>query len=73
MPAPPLENGRVPRFIPLTADDHRTSAQACRVAAVQAEDDAAKQTNPQTARLFNTMAKRYRDLAEKHELIARVL
>lgn len=73
MPAPEIQTGRVPGFIRFTADDYRTSAQACRAAAVQAEKDAGAQSNPQTTKLFNDVAKRFRELAEKHELAAKVL
>lgn len=73
MPARDPQTARVPGFLLFSADDYRAAAQACRVAAVQAEDDAGKQTNPQTIKQFNATAKRYRELAEKFELAARVL
>jgi hypothetical protein len=73
MPAPDLQTARVPGFILFTADDYRTTAQACRIAAVQAEADAAKQTNPSIVKGFNATAKQFRDLAQKYELAARVL
>lgn len=72
MTAPPLQTGRVPGFLHFTADDYRTSAQACRVAAYKAEQDAKAQTNPQVIEGFLASAKRYRELAQKHENAARV-
>lgn len=73
MPVDDTQTVRVTNFIRFTADDYRTSAQACRAAAVQAEKDAEAQTNPQMLDLFIGVAKRFRELAEKHELAARVL
>lgn len=55
----------------LTDDEKHRAAMACRVAAVQAEKDAALQTNPQTRKTFNEEERRYRELADKFERAAR--
>lgn len=73
MPIAEPQNQRVTRFIHFTPEDYKASAQACRVAAAQAENDAAKQGNPGIVKMFNDTAKRFRDLAQKHELAAKVL
>ena len=73
MPAPERQTARVQRFIPFTADDYRDIAQACRVAAVQAENDAKKQSNPSTVQRFLKNAEHFHELAKKAELAARVV
>lgn len=73
MPPVELQPRRVTGFILFSADDYRATAQACRVAAVQAETDAATQSSPGLARMFNDSAKHYRNLAQKFDLAARVL
>lgn len=49
----------------LTDDERQAAAQACRVAAHQAETDAAKQSNPGVRATFEETAKRFRRLAAK--------
>lgn len=73
MPAGESHTARVPGFILFTSADYKALEQAARVAAVQAETDAAKQTNPSIVKGFNATAKRYRELAEKCKLAAKVL
>lgn len=73
MPPVEIQPRRVTGFILFSADDYRATAQACRVAAIQAEKDASTQISPGLARMFNASAKHYRDLAQKFELAARVL
>jgi hypothetical protein len=67
------DTARVPGFILFSADDYKAAAQACRVAAAQADGDAKRQANPSMVKLFTDSANRYRELAEKFELAARVL
>lgn len=52
----------------LTKDEYGSAAQACRLAAYQAESDAAKQSNPSVAKIFNDSARRFRALAAKLEV-----
>lgn len=68
----PTHARRVEGFIHFSSDDYRAAAQACRAAAALAAQDAEKQNNPSVIRMFNDSARRYRDLAEKLELAARV-
>lgn len=68
-----LQNARVPGFIRFSAADYTLLAQASRMQAVQAERDAERQQNPGIVKMFNDIARKYRDLTEKCELAARVL
>lgn len=51
----------------LTDTELQAAAQACRIAAVQADQDAAKQSSPSVRATFEASAKRFRELAEKLE------
>lgn len=51
----------------LNDSEKQAAAQACRVAAMQAELDAAKQSNPDVRATFESIATRYRSLASKLE------
>ncbi len=58
---------RVSRMPTLDLSDSelQQATQACRIAAVQAEQDAAKQSSPTVRASFDGTARRYRALAEK--------
>jgi hypothetical protein len=51
----------------LDDDDLRDAAQAARLASVQAERDAAQQTNPGVRATFDGTARRFRELAARFE------
>ena len=51
----------------LTDDELQDAAQAARIACVQAEKDAEKQSNPTIKGMFDSSARRWRELAEKFE------
>jgi hypothetical protein len=51
----------------LTDDELQDAAQAARIACVQAEKDAEKQTNPTIKGMFDSSARRWRELANKFE------
>ena len=51
--------------VQLTDTEKQSAAQACRIAAYQAEQDAAKQSNPTVRATFEATARRYLDLAAK--------
>ncbi len=51
----------------LTDDELQDAAQAARVASVQSETDAERQSNPKVKGLFENSARRFRELAEKFE------
>jgi hypothetical protein len=72
MPVPENNNARVTGILHFNADDYQSLAMAARLAAVQAEKDAANQTNPGIVETFLRTARRYRELAEKCELARRV-
>jgi hypothetical protein len=55
--------------INLTPDECQSAAQACRIAAVQAERDAATQSNPGVHQIFLTSVERYRALAARFEQV----
>jgi hypothetical protein len=55
------------RSIDLTADELQLAAQGARIGAVQAENDAAKQSSPTVRATFEASAKRFRELAAKLE------
>jgi hypothetical protein len=50
-----------------TDDELQDAAQAARIACVQAEKDAEKQTNPTIRGMFDSSARRWRELAAKFE------
>jgi hypothetical protein len=58
-----VEAGHHPNMPTIELDDSeiQNATQACRIAAVQAEQDAAKQTSPTVRATFEAAAKRYRD------------
>ena len=56
---------RTLRRMQLTDTERQSAAQACRIAAYQAEQDAAKQSNPSVRATFEATARRYLDLAAK--------
>lgn len=60
---------------PLQLDDDelQDAAQAARVASVQSETDAERQSNPKVKGLFENSARRFRELAEKFERARRGL
>jgi hypothetical protein len=51
----------------LSDDELQDAAQAARIASVQAEQDADKQSSPRVKGLFENSARRWRELAEKFE------
>jgi len=51
----------------LTDDELQDAAQAARIACVQAEKDAEKQSNPTIRGMFDNSARRWRELATKFE------
>jgi hypothetical protein len=51
----------------LTDDELQDAVQAARIASVQAEKDAERQSNPQVKGLFDSSARRWRELAAKFE------
>ena len=51
----------------LTDDELQDAAQAARIACVQAEKDAEKQSNPTIRGMFDNSARRWRELADKFE------
>ncbi len=51
----------------LTDDELQDAAQAARIACVQAEKDAEKQGNPTIRGMFDSSARRWRELAIKFE------
>ena len=55
------------RTIQLEDDELRDAAQAARVAAVQAEKDAEKQSNNSVRAMFDYTARRFQELAIKFE------
>ena len=61
-----LQSSRMQR-IELTDDEMQDAAQASRIASVQAEEDAKKQSNPGVRAIFDNTARRYRELATKFE------
>ena len=50
-----------------TDDELQDAAEAARVAALQAEGDAEKQINPTVRAMFDSSARRWRELATKFE------
>jgi hypothetical protein len=50
-----------------TDDELQDAAQAARIASIQAETDADKQSSPRVKALFDSSARRWRELAEKFE------
>jgi hypothetical protein len=54
-------------LINVTSDELQDAAQAARVAAVQAETDAEKQSSPKVKGMFENAARRFRELAERFE------
>jgi hypothetical protein len=55
------------RNIQLEDDELRDAAQAARVASVQAEQDAEKQSNNSVRAMFDYMVRRFQELADKFE------
>jgi len=53
--------------INLTDDELMDAAQAARIACVQAETDSDKQSSPRVKAMFDSSARRWRELAEKFE------
>jgi len=53
--------------INLSNSELQNAAQACRIAAVQAEQDAAKQSSPSVRAIFEASIARFQALAEKLE------
>jgi len=53
--------------INLAPDELQDAAQTARVAAVQAETDAEKQSSPKVKGMFENAARRFRELAERFE------
>lgn len=51
----------------LTDDELQDAAQAARIASVQAEKDAERQNNPTIRGMFDSSARRWRELAKKFE------
>jgi hypothetical protein len=51
----------------LTDDELLDAAQAARIAAVQAEKDAEKQSNPTLRSMFDSSARRWREFETKFE------
>jgi len=51
----------------LSDDELMDAAQAARIACVQAENDSDKQTSPRVKAMFDSSARRWRELAEKFE------
>jgi hypothetical protein len=53
--------------INLAPDELQDAAQAARIASVQAEMDAEKQSSPKVRGMFENTARRFRELAERFE------
>ncbi|HEU5133620.1 MAG TPA: hypothetical protein VFU13_00625 [Steroidobacteraceae bacterium] len=53
--------------INLAPDELQDAAQAARIASVQAEKDAEKQSSPKVRGMFENAARRFRDLADRFE------
>jgi hypothetical protein len=51
----------------LTDDELQDAVQAARIASVQAEKDSERQSNPQVKGMFDSSARRWRELAAKFE------
>jgi hypothetical protein len=58
---------RVMTPLNLTEDELQDAAQAARIACVQAENDSEKQSSPRVKAMFDSSARRWRELAEKFE------
>jgi hypothetical protein len=57
----------------LSDDELQDAAQAARIASVQAEADSEKQSSPRVKSMFDSSARRWRELAEKFERARRGL
>ena len=55
------------KTLDFTDDELQDAAQAARIACVQAEKDAEKQSNPTIKGMFDSSARRWRELAAKFE------
>jgi len=55
------------KHLQLTDDELQDAAQAARIASVQAEKDSERQSNPQVKTMFDSSARRWRELAKKFE------
>ena len=51
----------------LSDDELQDAAQAARIASVQSEKDAERQSSPKVRGLFENCARRFRELADKFE------
>jgi hypothetical protein len=61
------QNFRAMTPLDLTDDELQDAAQAARIASVQAEKDADRQSNPSIKSLLDGSARRWRELAAKFE------
>jgi len=61
------QNFRAVTALDLTDDELQDAAQAARLASVQAEKDADRQSNPSIKSLLDGSARRWRELAAKFE------
>ena len=55
------------KTLTLTDDELQDAVQAARSASVQAEKDGERQSNPQVKGMFDSSARRWRELAKKFE------
>jgi hypothetical protein len=68
-----MDGGKIRRHlyamppINLTDDELQDAAQAARVASVQSEQDADKQSSPKVRAMFEYSARRFKELADKFE------
>jgi hypothetical protein len=66
-PATLTQNFSAMTPLQFTDDELLDAAQAARIAAVQAEKDAEKQSNPTLRSMFDSSARRWRELATRFE------
>lgn len=55
------------RVLKLEDDELKDAAEAARVASIQAEKEADRQSSPSVRAMFDSTARRYRELAERFE------
>ena len=63
----PVAKFRAMTPLNLSDDELMDAAQAARIACVQAENDSDKQSSPRVKAMFDSSARRWRELAEKFE------
>lgn len=72
MPAPLIVT-RVLGFLHFAEPEYRTLADACRIAAAEAEKGALEHVDVGVVKILNARARRFREMAVRMDLAARVL